>query len=401
MPGHDAPQSQCTAALIVAGGMGLRAGGEIPKQYQMMGRSSVLGQAAHVFLDHPDIHLVQIVIGADDRALYDSLGLAHKKLLEPVVGGATRQASVYEGLKALQRHMPDQVLIHDGARPFLSGSLISTLLKALNTADGAFLAVPVADTLRRRNEQTAALETIDRRDLWQAQTPQGFAFPKILRAHQNASGHETDDVALAEQAGLKIKLVEGSRRNFKITTAADLEMARQLSTEPSITAARQQRIGFGYDVHRFEAGEGLTLCGVHIPHHQRLKGHSDADVGLHALTDALLGAIGDGDIGAHFPPSEAEWKDASSDLFLRHAGQRIQARGGEVINVDVTLICEAPKIGPHREAMRAQIAQILQIPVDAVSVKATTTEKLGFTGRGEGIAAQAVAMVAIDKQDLT
>ncbi|TNE42655.1 MAG: bifunctional 2-C-methyl-D-erythritol 4-phosphate cytidylyltransferase/2-C-methyl-D-erythritol 2,4-cyclodiphosphate synthase [Alphaproteobacteria bacterium] len=394
-----APSSQCTAVVIVAGGMGLRAGGDTPKQYQRLGSGSVLGMAAEVFLAHPNIDLVQIVIGADDRALYEGLNLSHEKLLEPVIGGDTRQASVYEGLKALQPHMPDQVLIHDGARPFLTSALVSKLLEALEAADGAFLAVPVADTLRRRNEQTAALETIDRRDLWQAQTPQGFSYPKILRAHQSASGHETDDVALAEQAGLKIKLVEGSRRNFKITTAADLEMAQHLTQETATLPALQQRVGFGYDVHRFEPGDGLMLCGVHVPHSHKLRGHSDADVGLHALTDALLGAIGDGDIGTHFPPSEDQWKDVSSDVFLEHAGQLIQSRGGQIINVDVTLICEAPKIGPYREAMRARLAEILQIPIDAVSVKATTTERLGFTGRGEGIAAQAVACVALKSKD--
>lgn len=393
------PSPNCTAALIVAGGMGLRAGGEIPKQYQPLGSSSVLSMAADVFLDHPAIDLVQVVIGADDRPLYEGLCLAHDKLLEPVIGGATRQASVYEGLKALQSHMPDRVLIHDGARPFLAGTLVTKVLDALETSDGAFLAVPVADTLRRRNDQTAALETVDRSDLWQAQTPQGFSYPKILRAHQSASGHETDDVALAEQAGLKIKLVEGSRRNFKITTAADLEMARQLTSETHTPSALLPRVGYGYDVHRFEAGDGVTLCGVRIPHSQKLKGHSDADVGLHALTDALLGAIGEGDIGAHFPPTDPTWKDASSDIFLQHAGQLIQTRGGHILNVDVTLICEAPKISPHREAMRARVAAILQIPADRVSVKATTTERLGFTGRGEGIAAQAVASVALKAKD--
>lgn len=396
MAEHPIMDNPKTAAVVVAGGMGLRLGGDVPKQYQDLCGKPVLAHAIEAFTSHPDIDLVQVVIGSDDRALFDTMTLPKESVLDPVYGGASRQGSVKNGLRALEAHRPERVLIHDGARPFLSGDLISRLLTALEDSDGAFLAIPVADTLRRKNEKSAGLETIDRTDLWQAQTPQAFDYAAILKAHEEANGDETDDVALAERAGLNVKLVEGSRRNFKITTVADIEMARQLF-DTQQARNTETRVGYGYDVHRFENGDAVTLAGVSIPHTQKLKGHSDADVVLHALTDALLGAIGEGDIGDHFPPSDKKWKDASSEIFVHHAMALLGQRGGRLVNADITLICEAPKIGPHRQAMRASLSRILDADVSRISIKATTTEKLGFTGRGEGIAAEAVVSAELTK----
>ena len=333
---------------------------------------------------------VLVAIRPEDRALFDRSvsGLA---VLPPVAGGAARQDSVRLGLEALVAFRPHRVLIHDGARPFPDEQLVDRVLDGLDKAVAAIPCLPLRDTIKRVEGGTIRA-TIDRSALWRAQTPQGFHFDAILAAHRAAIGRElTDDAAVAETAGLVPLIVDGSEDNLKVTTAEDLAAAERL------LAARQGdvRVGQGFDVHPFAPGDHLWICGVRIPHGMSLVGHSDADVGLHALTDAVLGAIGAGDIGMHFPPSDPRWRGAVSDQFLRHAADLVRARGGAVAAVDVTVICERPKIAPYRAAMVERIAAILGITPDRVSVKATTTEKLGFTGRAEGIAAQAVATVRL------
>jgi 2-C-methyl-D-erythritol 4-phosphate cytidylyltransferase/2-C-methyl-D-erythritol 2,4-cyclodiphosphate synthase len=377
-------------ALIVAAGSGSRFGGELPKQYMPLAGRAVLRHATETFLGHHAISAVRVVISAEHRPLYDA-ATAGLPLLPPVCGGSNRQDSVRNGLESLTDLEPDQVLIHDAARPFLSAAIIDRTVAALADAPGAIVAVPVTDTLKRARDGQIG-ETVDRSGLWRAQTPQAFRFADILAAHRAAKGAAmTDDAAVAEAAGLPMKLVMGADDNFKITTAEDLRRAERLLAP----AAAEFRTGTGYDVHRFAAGDSVTLCGVRIAHDQALEGHSDADVGLHALTDAILGAIGAGDIGSHFPPSDPQWRGVDSATFLGHAAGLVAAKGGRIAHVDVTLICERPKIAPHRAAMVARIARILGLEEHRVSVKATTTEGLGFTGRREGIAAQAVATVAL------
>ncbi|MDX2289626.1 MAG: bifunctional 2-C-methyl-D-erythritol 4-phosphate cytidylyltransferase/2-C-methyl-D-erythritol 2,4-cyclodiphosphate synthase [Hyphomicrobiaceae bacterium] len=393
-----------TAALIVAAGRGTRASanGPTPKQYVDVGGRPLLAHTLDAFIDHSGVDVVVVVIHADDRGVYEDAVAASRvgandPLLPPAFGGATRQASVLAGLTALEHVQPSRVLIHDAARPFVSADVIDRVLEGLATCDGAIAAVPLSDTLKAADAHGRIAGTIARAGLWRAQTPQGFAFPAILAAHRRAATEAgsafTDDAAIAEWAGLPVTLVVGSGANEKITTPEDIAMARlRLSGSP---AALEPRSGTGFDVHRFTAGDHVWLCGVRIAHDQRLEGHSDADVGLHALTDALLGAIGDGDIGQHFPPSDMRWKGADSAVFLADARERVLGRGGRIVNVDVTLLCEAPRIGPHRDAMRARLAELLGIDVTRVGVKATTTEGLGFTGRREGIAAMASAMVLV------
>jgi 2-C-methyl-D-erythritol 4-phosphate cytidylyltransferase / 2-C-methyl-D-erythritol 2,4-cyclodiphosphate synthase len=370
----------------------------MPKQYAQLGGAPVLSRSLSVLLGHPDIDLGVVVIAEADRSLYDAAVLgAHAKLASPVLGGATRQRSVLNGLRALAPLAPSQVLIHDAARPFLTPDIVARVLAGLGRSPGAIAAVPLADTLKRAGPDRHIEATLDRAGLWRAQTPQGFRFEAILQAHEAAlaAGRDlTDDAAVAEWAGIPVELVEGSEANFKLTTAEDLAMAaRIIETAPA--APGEVRTGQGFDVHRFCAGDHVWLCGIRIPHGQALEGHSDADVGLHALTDALLGAIGDGDIGQHFPNTDPRWRGAASHVFLADAARRVRARGGTVSNVDVTLLCEAPKIAPYREAMRARIAEILKLDISRVAVKATTTEGLGFTGRREGIAAVATATVVL------
>ena len=357
----------------------------------------MLAYALGIFLRHPAIQHVLVVVHGDDLARYRStVPLTEVKLLEPCLGGATRQISVRNGLEALAALAPDRVLIHDAARPFVDAGVVDRVLAALDAHTGAVAALPVADTLKRVDESGRVVETVARSGLWRAQTPQGFQFPPILAAHRSAAdaGRDdfTDDAAVAAWHGLSVVAVAGSERNRKLTTVEDLAMAEQ--DLPS-TAVRDVRTGTGFDVHRFTEGDHVWLCGIRIGHTHGLLGHSDADVGLHALTDALLGAIGDGDIGQHFPPSDARWKGAPSHLFLADAARRVAALGGSISNVDVTLLCEAPKVAPYREAMRARIGEILGIGVTRVGVKATTTEGLGFTGRREGIAAMAIATVTL------
>ena len=313
-----------------------------------------------------------------------------------MIGGETRQASVLLGLEALAGTAPDLVLIHDAARPFVSAAVIGRVVDALASRSGAIAALPVVDSLKTSGGASTIRGSIDRAGLWRAQTPQGFAFGPILDAHRAAASagrHDfTDDAAVAEWAGMEVALVLGEERNVKLTTREDMDMAERM-----LAASAEPRTGTGFDVHRLVAGDGVWLCGVRVPHDHALEGHSDADVGLHALTDALLGAIGDGDIGQHFPPSDPQWKGASSATFLADAARRVAAAGGRITNVDVTIMAEAPKVAPHRDAMRAAIADILGIDVARVSIKATTTEGLGFVGRREGIAASAVATLMIGR----
>ena len=374
--------------MVVGAGEGRRFGGEVPKQYQELSGQAILRRSLMAFLEHPEVTAVQAVINPGHHDLYKD-AVRGLSLPAPVNGGRTRQESVALGLESLAGDPPGCVLIHDAARPLVDPGVVSRVLAALEASPGAVPALAVADTLKR-GDGNFVETTVDRSGLWRAQTPQGFRYDDILAAHRKAAGEElTDDAAVAERAGLAVAMVEGAEDNFKVTEPEDLKRAEQTLGGGDI------RTGFGFDVHRFGDGDHVTLCGVAIPYGFGLEGHSDADVGLHAVTDALMGAIGAGDIGAHFPPSDPQWKGAPSDVFLRHAGELLAARGGRIGNLDITLICEEPKIGPHREAMTARIADILQISSDRVSVKATTTERLGFTGRGEGIAAQAVATVSL------
>ena len=379
-----------TIALVVAGGRGSRLGADLPKQYLPLGGRPVLRHSIETFLAHPAVDGVQVVIHADDRARYDT-AVTGLSLPTPLIGGATRQASVLAGLKGMAAMAPDRVLIHDAARPFVGNGVIDGVLAALDDNVGAIAALPQTDSLKR-GEDGRIIEAVDRTVLWRAQTPQAFRYADILAAHRAAEGAEhTDDAAVAAAAGFAVALVDGDEDNFKITSPNDLVRAERLLAQ----LLGDVRVGTGFDVHRFVDGDHVMLCGVRIPHVAALAGHSDADVGLHAITDALLGAIGAGDIGDHFPPSDPQWRGAPSDLFLRHAGEAVAARGGMVAHVDVTLICERPKIGPHRDAMARRIGEILTLPPARVSVKATTTERLGFLGRGEGIGAQAVATVRL------
>lgn len=377
-------------ALVLAAGRGVRFGGALPKQYLALGGAAILRHAVSAFAAHKRIAGVQVAIRPEDRGCYDA-ALVGLDLLPPAAGGAERQDSVRLGLEALVPLAPSRVLIHDGARPFPDAALIDRVLDALDGAPAAIPGLPLGDTVKRVADGVIS-ETVDRTGLWRVQTPQGFHFDAILAAHRAAAGRAlTDDAAVAEAAGIRPVIVMGSEANLKVTSADDLAAAER------VLAARQGdiRIGQGFDVHPFGPGNALMICGVDIPHVAGVVGHSDADVGLHALTDAVLGAIGAGDIGMHFPPSDPQWKDASSDRFLAHAAALVRARGGSIAALDVTIICERPKIAPHRTAMVERVAAIVGIAPDRVSVKATTTEKLGFTGRGEGIAAQAVATVRL------
>jgi 2-C-methyl-D-erythritol 4-phosphate cytidylyltransferase / 2-C-methyl-D-erythritol 2,4-cyclodiphosphate synthase len=379
-------------ALIVAGGSGHRFGAERPKQYLDLVGKPILRRTVEAFLSHPQITGVQVVIDPSWRAQYDR-AVAGLGLPEPVTGGATRQDSARNGLEALaaQAMPPGRVLIHDAARPLTDAETISAVIDALDETPGAIAAVPVADTLKRGTQDLVSA-TVNREALWRAQTPQGFRFNDILSAHRAAGGLAlTDDAAVAEQFGLPVRLIPATEDNFKVTTPDDLTRAARVL----LAGLGDIRTGTGFDVHRFTEGDFVTLCGLRVPHDQGLDGHSDADVGLHALTDALLGALAAGDIGSHFPPSDARWRGADSARFRRHAADLVAERGGIIAHADVTIICERPKIGPHRAAMATRIADILGIAENRVSVKATTTERLGFTGRGEGIAAQAVATIRL------
>lgn len=386
-------------ALIVAGGRGARAGDGIPKQYRQLGGMPVLRRTALAFLRHPRVAAVRAVIHPDDRELYEA-AMDGLDLPPPVSGGATRQESVAAGLAALRERGDAVVLIHDAARPLVPASLIARCLDKAEAQRSAGMrvavvpALPVTDSLRRG---VAGLEQeIERAGLVRVQTPQLFDLQAIADLHLRLAGEPglTDDAALAIRAGWPVETVEGDEVNLKLTTAADFAQAEAL-----LAARCAVRTGFGFDVHAFETGDHVWIGGVRIDHGRGLKGHSDADVALHALTDALLGAIAAGDIGDHFPPGDPQWRGAPSPLFLEHARDLIEAQGGTIGHVDVTVICEAPRIGPHKMAMRARIAELLRLPLDRISLKATTTERLGFTGRGEGIAAQAIATVRLGESE--
>jgi 2-C-methyl-D-erythritol 4-phosphate cytidylyltransferase/2-C-methyl-D-erythritol 2,4-cyclodiphosphate synthase len=378
------------AALIVAAGRGERFGTDIPKQYADLAGRPVLRFAIEAFVGHPEIDAVRVVIDPTHADLY-AQATAGLDLPPPVAGGATRQESVRLGLEALMAGRPERVLIHDAARPLLSASLIDRVLRGLERDEAALPVLPVVDTLKQVKDGVLVGER-SRDGLFRAQTPQGFRFATILAAHRAQAGAAmTDDTALVSTIGVQVRAVMGEERNLKITTPDDLA-----EVQHRIGQTRRWRTGSGFDVHRLVPGRRLVLGGIEIPHGHGLEGHSDADVVLHALTDALLGAVAAGDIGQHFPPTDPQWTGTASDRFLTHARGLVAAAGGTIEHVDVTILCEQPRIGPWREAMRANIAAILALSIDRVSVKATTTERLGFTGRGEGIAAQAVATVALD-----
>ncbi len=385
--------------IVVAGGRGSRFGSSLPKQYAPLAGKPVLRHTLEIFAALPEVLSLTVVIDPVHQELYDEAvqGLG---LIRTVSGGNDRKSSVYNGLLNLPpSHADDLVLIHDAARPLLTRDLVYTLVQAMQGAQAATLALPVADTVLYSSGQTGAALcglAAKRDDLWSLQTPQAFRASVIKKAHEAATTVQaTDDTALVSALGVPVKLVIGSRRNFKLTTPDDLKMAEEILS----VQETEVRTGFGFDVHRFADNEispdSIRLCGVDVSFDRRLEGHSDADVGLHALTDALLGSIGEADIGTHFPPSDLRWKGVDSSVFLEHAHRLLLDKGGRIINADITLICEAPKIGPHRQAIVARIAEILGISPARINIKATTTEKLGFTGRKEGIAAQAVVNVSL------
>ena len=381
------------SALLMAAGRGARFGADAPKQYLPLLGRPVLRHAAEALMRDGLVGRLLPVSAPGEEARVAALLDGLPGVLPPVPGGDTRQRSVRAGLEALAAlgpPPPDAVLVHDAARPVVPAGTVARLLAALAGAPGAIPAQRVTDTLKRGDAAGRIVATVPREGLWRAQTPQAFRFPELLAAHRAAAGEATDDAEILEAAGGAVALVEGSEGNVKITFPEDLGRVAS-----SLSAGLLPRIGTGFDVHRVVAGRPMVLCGVRVPCEFGLEGHSDADVGIHALCDAIYGALAEGDIGRHFPPSEARWKDADSARFLRHATGRIAARGGVLANADVTLLCERPKIGPHRDAMQARLAELLGVEPARVGVKATTTERLGFTGRGEGIAAQAAAMLLL------
>jgi 2-C-methyl-D-erythritol 4-phosphate cytidylyltransferase/2-C-methyl-D-erythritol 2,4-cyclodiphosphate synthase len=382
------------AAIVLAAGRGLRAGGDVPKQYRQVAGEPVIRASLAAFAGHREIDRVQPVIQSEDEGLFQTAaaGLA---LLPPVRGGATRQASVRAGLEALAGSAPDLVLVHDAARPFVSPGLISRAIAAGKKSGAAIPAIDVTDTIKRVDSGDRVVETLDRAVLRSVQTPQAFRFSALLEVHRRAAGAGridfTDDAALAEWAGLPVTVFAGEPGNMKLTSADDFARAEAAQ----LTALGDVRTGNGFDVHAFADGDHVWLGGIRIPHSHGLLGHSDADAPLHALVDAILGALADGDIGQHFPPSDPQWRGAPSDVFLKFAAERVRARGGRIAHLDLTIVCEAPRIGPHRDAMRARIAEIAGIRPERVGVKATTSERLGFTGRSEGIVAMATATVRL------
>jgi 2-C-methyl-D-erythritol 4-phosphate cytidylyltransferase/2-C-methyl-D-erythritol 2,4-cyclodiphosphate synthase len=381
-----------TVALLVAAGSGTRAGGAVPKQYLPVAGKALLAHALDR-LRHPAIDEVRVVIGPGQEQLYRQ-AISDRVLPAPIIGGATRRESVRNGLEELARSGgADTVLIHDAARPFLPEEVVFRLLAALEAHGGAAPGIPVSDTLVRFDGRIG--ETIDRDNLHRVQTPQAFQFDAVLAAHRQWPGDReaTDDLQMVRDTGGAVVIVPGDARLEKITIPGDFARAERMLARRLVS-----RTGLGFDVHALAEGEELWLGGLLIPHDRGLKGHSDADVVLHALTDAILGAIGAGDIGDHFPPSDPEWRGAASGQFVEHAVALVAKRGGRIDHADLTIICEAPRIGPHKEAMRAHVAGLLGLPLSLTSIKATTTERLGFTGRGEGIAAQAVVTVRMPEE---
>jgi len=385
------------AAVIVAAGSGLRAGGEKPKQYQEIGGKPVVWWTLKAFLDHPGVSRVQAVIGEGHEALYAE-AVAGLELPPPVPGGGTRQDSCRLGIEALATHAPAKVLIHDAARPFVPQDLISHVIAWLDRYPAVIPGMPVSETIKFAPGGIVS-HTIDRAGMWTAQTPQGFAYDAIRQAHRDAHQQQaanlTDDASVAERAGITIAMIPGRIENRKLTTAEDIDLAdhamiaRQFANLPDI------RVGQGIDIHPFEAGDSVTLCGVTIPHNRKLKGHSDADAAMHALTDALFGAIGEGDIGVHFPPSDPQWKGAPSRIFLVRAVDLVHRRGGLIANADITILAEAPKIAPHIAAMKDSLASLLHVAPGRIAIKATTMERLGAIGRSEGLMAFATVTVRL------
>ncbi|UVF17479.1 bifunctional 2-C-methyl-D-erythritol 4-phosphate cytidylyltransferase/2-C-methyl-D-erythritol 2,4-cyclodiphosphate synthase [Microvirga terrae] len=389
------------AALIVAAGRGSRAGEGIPKQYRLVQGQSVLARTLFAFASHPRISRTVVVIHPDDRAFYEAairaLPSPESTVLPCVHGGTTRQDSVRNGLDALAASNPEIVLVHDAARPFASSDLIDRAIEAGDLWGAAVPGTPVTDTIKIVGDRSEVVSTPDRSALRAVQTPQSFKFPLLLAAHRAAADADlhsfSDDGALAEWAGLKVHVFEGEPGNIKLTHPGDFQEAERRMRSRETTYLT--RLGTGFDVHAFGEGDHVWLGGIKVPHDRGVIAHSDGDVILHALTDAILGALADGDIGTHFPPSHPQWRGASSDRFLAHAVELVRHRGGMVDHLDATLLCERPRLGPHREAMRQRIAEIAGLRLDQVSLKATTTEKLGFTGRREGIAAQAAATIRL------
>jgi 2-C-methyl-D-erythritol 4-phosphate cytidylyltransferase/2-C-methyl-D-erythritol 2,4-cyclodiphosphate synthase len=388
------PTPKRTAAIIVAAGRGLRAGSGGPKQYRSIGGRTVISRAMEPFCRHPEIFAVQPVVNPDDAAMFNQ-AVSDMRYQPPANGGATRQASVRAGLEALASQSPDIVLIHDAARPFVTAAVISRAIDAAGSTGAAVPAILVTDTIKLIGHSGHVEATPERARLRIAQTPQSFRYDVILDAHRRAAreGRDdfTDDAALAEWAGLTVATFEGDPANMKLTTPEDF-----VREEARLGAALGDvRTASGYDVHAFGDGDHVMICGVRVPHTRGFLAHSDGDVGLHALVDAILGALADGDIGSHFPPSDPQWKGAASHQFLKYAVDRVTARGGRIAHLDVTLICERPKVGPLRDTMRARIAEITGLNLSRVAVKATTSERLGFTGREEGIAAMASATIRL------
>lgn len=383
------------AAIVVAAGRGQRAGDGLPKQFRPLGGEPVLRRALRLFAAHDAVASVQPVIDPSFSALFQEAIRDLPKILSPVPGGETRQRSVHAGLEALSHQPPDLVMIHDAARPLASPTLVARAVQAAAISGAAIPALPVSDTIKRVDGEGRVIETLDRAALRAIQTPQAFAFTPILEAHRRAAGAKrsdfTDDAALAEWAGMTVTTFEGEPGNLKLTSADDFLRAETMDAQ----TLGEVRTATGFDIHAFGPGDHVVLGGVKIAHTHALTGHSDADVLLHALTDAILGTIAAGDIGIHFPPADAQWRGASSDRFLAHAVSLLAARGGRIANLDATILCEAPKIAPHASAIRANIATIAGIELDRVSLKATTTERLGFLGRGEGIAAMATATIRL------
>ncbi|NVO17832.1 MAG: bifunctional 2-C-methyl-D-erythritol 4-phosphate cytidylyltransferase/2-C-methyl-D-erythritol 2,4-cyclodiphosphate synthase [Rhodoplanes sp.] len=382
------------AAVVVAGGRGTRVGGDVPKQYRCVGGMAVIRRTLMAFTAHPDIAAVQPVIHPDDEGRFAEAA-AGLPVLPPTHGGTTRQASVHAGLEALAGRAPEIVLVHDAARPFASAGLLDRAIVAGRTG-AAIPGLAVSDTVKAVDAAGLVVETLDRSRLRTVQTPQAFVYPALLAAHRKAAaaGRDdfTDDAALAEWAGMRVAVFEGEAGNVKLTTADDFRRAEA----ELLAALGDVRVGTGYDVHAFaETGDHVWLGGVKIPHDRGVVGHSDADVALHALVDAILGAIADGDIGVHFPPSDPQWRGASSDRFLAFAVERVKARGGRIAHVDITVVAEAPRLGPHRDAIRARVAEILGLGPDRVGLQATTSEKMGFIGRAEGLVAYATATVRL------
>ena len=385
------------AAVIVAGGSGVRAGGDTPKQYHPIGGRPLIWWTLKAFAGHPGVARVQPVIGQGHERMFAEAA-SGLNVEQPVIGGATRQESCRIGIEAVARFSPVKVLIHDAARPFVSHNLIGRVIAGLDRHAGIVPGLPIADTLKHAPGGIIS-RTVERGGMWAAQTPQGFSYAAILAAHRGALAagiHSlTDDAAVAECQGLKSVMIEGATENRKITTAEDMEQADRYQIRQSQASLPDVRIGQGIDFHPFEAGEAVILCGVRIPHGKKLKGHSDADVAMHALTDAILGAIGEGDIGTHFPPGDPQWHGAASSVFLEKAVRLVHERGGAIANADLTILAEAPRVAPHTAAMKSVLAPLLRIAPTRIAIKATTTEGLGAIGRKEGIAAFAVATVRL------